>query len=73
MKKIIFVILAFASFGFGVSLMNYDIFDKQNNIDIVFSFDSAYKPDISRREGENLVIVLKGINCNEKSTNHINS
>ena len=51
MKKIIFAVLAFASFSFGVSLMNYEFFDKQDNIDIVLSFDSAYKPDITRREG----------------------
>ena len=73
MKKIIFAIFAFASFSFGVSLLNSEFFDKQDSIDIVFSFDSAYKPDISRREGENLVIVLKGIVSNEKSTNHLNS
>ena len=73
MKKIIFAVLVFVNFSFGVSLMNYEFFDKQDSIDIVFSFDSAYKPDISRREGENLVIVLKGIVSNEKSTNHLNS
>ena len=73
MKKIIFAVLAFASFSFGVSLLNSEFFDKQDSIDIVFSFDSAYKPDISRREGGNLVIVLKGIVSNEKSTNHLNS
>ncbi|MBO7475982.1 MAG: hypothetical protein J6T36_03510 [Campylobacter sp.] len=73
MKKIIFAVLAFASFSFGVSLMNYEFFDKQDNIDIVLSFDSAYKPDITRREGENLVIVLKGVTSEEKSTISINS
>ena len=73
MKKFVFVVLAFVNLSFGVSLMNYEFFDKQDNIDIVLSFDSAYKPDITRREGENLVIILKGVIANEKTTTHINS
>ena len=73
MKKIIFAIFAFASFSFGVSLMNYEFFDKQESVDVVLSFDSAYKPDITRREGENLVIVLKGVTSEEKSSIALNS
>ena len=74
MKKIIFAVLVFVNFSFGVNLLDKEVFNNQDNIEIKLKFDKSYKADLtSRKENTSNIITLKNVTSDELFNGQINS
>ncbi|MDA3057945.1 hypothetical protein OFN97_04540 [Campylobacter sp. VBCF_05 NA6] len=65
MRKLLLILLA--NFALGANLLQYEIFNNDDSVDIVLSFDSSYEPDITRTiDGQSMSLVLKNLGSEEK-------
>lgn len=65
MRKLLLIL--FANFALGANLLQYEIFNNDDSVDIVLSFDSSYEPDITRTiDGQSMSLVLKNLGSEEK-------
>jgi len=70
----IFLTLLLSTSLFAVTIVNQNIYEKEDSVDIMLSFDSPYEGKIiQKREGERRVFILKDTNIGEKVTKDIDS
>ena len=65
MKKFLLILLA--NFALGANLLQYELFNHDDSVDIVLSFDRAYEPDVTRTiDGQSMSLILKNLGSDEK-------
>jgi len=57
MVKTILSLSLFFAFSFGATLLNQNIYERENRIDLMLSFDSVYEGRISRSQIEDVIVV----------------
>ncbi len=56
------------------TILNQNIYEKEDSVDIMLSFDSPYEGNIIQKKGEeNKIFILEGIKIEQKTTKDINS
>lgn len=59
---------------FGVNLLNYNVYDRQDRVDIMLSFDAAYSGNITQDIKQGIVLInLDGVNSKKEETRELNS
>ena len=59
---------------FSGTVINQNIYEKENSVDIMLSFDTPYKGKvIQKKNNENTILILENATVSEKSTQEINS
>jgi len=73
MIKILFF-LVYASGLFAVTITNQEIYENNNSIDIMFSFDAPYKGKIiQKQDAKNKIFILEHTTIEKKTTRQIHS
>ncbi|EAH6260829.1 hypothetical protein EIC19_05030, partial [Campylobacter upsaliensis] len=66
MKKF-FLLLLMTMPLFSAKLINYNIYDRNDRVDLMLSFDSAYQGKISqKKEGEFALLSFEGLEAKEE-------
>lgn len=72
MKKIFLFFLALPLFG--VELINYNIYDRNDRVDVMLSFDNAYNGNISQKTEKNFTLLtLSGLKYPKEELKNLNS
>ena len=59
---------------FGVNLLNYNVYDRQDRVDIMLSFDAAYSGNITQDIKQGIVLInLDGVSSKKEETRDLNS
>ncbi len=71
-KILLFLFLSFSLFA--GNIINQNIYEKEDSVDVMLSFDTPYEGKIiQKKEAENRVFVLEGTTIDKKSITAINS
>ncbi len=70
MRLLAFLLLTL-QFLYGANVVNYNLYERENRLDLMLSFDDAYKGRITRRtEGKHTILQLEGAHISQKIVKH---
>ncbi|MCW1360115.1 hypothetical protein [Campylobacter sp. CCS1377] len=73
MKYLIFILLSFSSI-FGTEIQTINIYDRDNRIDLMLSFDNAYNGVVSQsKDGNYTLIALEDLSYSKEERKQLNS